>query len=191
MACSIIGYAITLGIGPVPTSRKVLRRLEEVLPKDVAHITELGCGWGTLLRTLVRRYPKGSIAAYERSPLPWFLAWLVTLFCGRGRISVHRRNFFKISLHRTQLVVCYLCPKVMSQLADKLKEELEPGSWIVSHTFALPGWRPVRLIHANDLYHTPIYLYRVAEVIASDNQPVTTPKVDNNTSLESDQHCHR
>lgn len=157
---SIIVYALMLGIGPVPTGRRVKRRLEALLPPEVRHIAELGCGWGTLLRFLAHRYPNSRIFGYERSPFPcicaFFSRWLFRL----SNVSVHWKDFFSAPLHQVDLVVCYLFPKAMHRLSAKLRAELKPGTWVLTHTFSLPDWQPVRLLHADDLYHTPIYLYR-------------------------------
>jgi trans-aconitate methyltransferase len=159
-SCTVV-YALLLGIGPVPTSRSVRRQLTAILPPDVTSIAELGCGWGTLLRCLSHHYPNSRIVGYERSPFPCILAWLSRWLLGLSNVRVRWKNFFSASLHQTDLVVCYLFPRAMSRLSPKFRSELRPGSWIVAHTFALPEWTPYRLVHADDLYRTPIYIYRV------------------------------
>ncbi|HLM43981.1 MAG TPA: SAM-dependent methyltransferase, partial [Myxococcaceae bacterium] len=69
--------------------------------------------------------------------------------------------FFRASLSEASAVVCYLYPGAMSRLAPKLTQELAPGTRILSHTFALRGWKPLRTLAVDDLYRTPIYLYEV------------------------------
>lgn len=163
-ACTVV-YALLLGIGPVPTSRHVRKHLATLLPQEAKHIAELGCGWGTLLRLLSRRYPKGQIAGYERSPLPCLFAWMGRWTLGLSNVSIHWEDFFSTPLHQADLVVCYLFPKAMDRLAVKFRHELQVGTCVVTHTFALPGWTPKRLIHADDLYRTPIYVYAVEEQV--------------------------
>jgi hypothetical protein len=51
----------------------------------------------------------------------------------------------------------------MTRLAPKLLAELSPGTRVLSHTFALRGWKPVRTLEVDDLYRTPIYVYAVPE----------------------------
>ena len=57
-------------------------------------------------------------------------------------------------------VYCYLYAGAMTQLSHKLRRELRPGAWVISNTFALPGWQPIRVVRLRDWYRTPMYLYR-------------------------------
>jgi hypothetical protein len=145
---SLFFYALRLGIGPVPTSRRVLREIEALLPSRVEGLTyELGCGWGGLLARL-RRF--GAIGV-ELSPLPV----LVSSFRGR----VVRQDLFEVELREAGLVVCYLYRGGMERLARKLERELPEGAIVITHTFALPGWEPEEVRIATDLYRTPVYRY--------------------------------
>jgi len=57
-------------------------------------------------------------------------------------------------------VVCYLFPEAMRALDEKLRRELRPEARVISNTFALPGWKPVRTHRLPDIYATRIYVYR-------------------------------
>ena len=147
-----IVYALLLGIGPTPTSRRVADLIDQLLPEVDGPVVELGSGWGGMARRLQKRYPK--TLAYERSPLPWLVSRL------RG-VRVKRREFFGQSLEGASLVFAYLYPKAMERLKEKLENELAKGAWVISHTFAVPGWQPVHVEMADDLYRTPVYIYRI------------------------------
>ena len=58
------------------------------------------------------------------------------------------------------MIVCYLFPKGMEKLSKKLEKELKPGTLVISHTFALPGWKPFKTLDVDDLYYTKIYFYQ-------------------------------
>jgi hypothetical protein len=154
-----IVYALYLGIGPLPTSRKVRAALRRLLPSGVRRVVELGCGFGSLLPVLARHYPKGTIKAYELSPVPWLIAWIRSRLV-RTDVHVFRQCLFRSGLEESELVVCYLYHAAMRRLATKLQAELKPGSYVLTHTFALPGWTPIETAVANDLYRTRIYLYQ-------------------------------
>jgi hypothetical protein len=55
----------------------------------------------------------------------------------------------------------------MTRLAPKLLAELAPGTHVLSHTFALRGWKPLRTLVVDDLYRTPIYLYAVEPALTA------------------------
>lgn len=118
-------------------------------------VMELGCGWGHLIPTLREKYPDKKIEAWERSPIP---AIYTQVMYG---IEVKRKDFFAADFSNTELVVCYLFPGAMRRFETEIIPELPKGCWVVTHTFSLSGRKPVQVIKADDLYKTPVYLYRV------------------------------
>ena len=68
-----------------------------------------------------------------------------------------------MSITSASVVICYLYPGAMRRLKGKFEKELSKGAIVVSNTFAIPGWRPMRVIEADDLYRTPLYVYRFSE----------------------------
>ena len=144
----------------MPTSRKVKKALFTLLPPVQGKIYELGSGWGHLIFPLASRFPKASIHAYEGSPLPWLVSKGVQKVVRKPNLTLHRKDFFDVSLQDANLVVCYLFPGAMSRLKEKFERELKPGALIVSNTFAIPGWEPEKVIQADDLWKSNVYLYR-------------------------------
>jgi hypothetical protein len=63
----------------------------------------------------------------------------------------------------------------MTRLAPRLSTELAPGTRILSHTFALRGWKPLRTLVVDDLYRTPVYLYEVPARTEGPGSPGTGP----------------
>lgn len=153
-ALSIVFYAVRLGITPMPSSGKAVRAIEGLLPKHVeGAVYELGVGWGTLLKSL-NRYE--NVRAIELSPIPFAAAWLIA---GKN-VEVVWEDFFKKDLSDAGLVVCYLYPGAMEKLKEKFERELKEGCWVISNTFAVPGWEPEKVVVLEDWYRTKVYLYR-------------------------------
>lgn len=143
----------------MPTSSKVRRDLFSALPPlERGTIVDLGSGWGHLIFPLAKTYPTCRVIGYENSPIPYLFSFLMN--CAPNLKTVYK-NFFNVSLQDANLVVCYLCPKVMKHLKPKFETELKPGTQVISHTFAIPGWIPSRVIRVDDLYLSKIYLYEV------------------------------
>ncbi len=160
---SVVFWSLRNGISPMPTARKVKRTLLKVLPRDInGPIYELGSGWGTLLEPLYRLYPNQQIIGFETSPVPRWFSKLRLLYLRQDNVRVDKRDFFTQDLGGAGMVVCYLYPGAMARLRPKLAAELKEGTWVVSHTFAIPGWQAWQVYEVNDLYRTKIYAYRVS-----------------------------
>lgn len=161
---SIVFSSLRAGISPMPTLGKVRRQLLPLLEPDLqGTLLELGAGWGTLAFALADRCPRAKVVAFELSPLPFAFCWLRQRLAPRPNLELRRQDFFRASFAGASVVVCYLFPGAMARLAPKLLAELPPGARILSHTFALRGWQPLRTLVVDDLYRTPIYLYAVPE----------------------------
>ncbi len=159
---SIVVYTLRTGISPMPTLGKVRRQLLPLIePSLEGTVLELGAGWGTLAFALADRCPRAKVVAFELSPLPFAFCWLRQRLAPRPNLELRREDFFRASFAGASLVVCYLFPAAMTRLAPKLLAELPEGARILSHTFALRGWTPLRTLVVEDLYRTPIYLYTV------------------------------
>jgi hypothetical protein len=160
---AIVVWSIRNGIGPVPSSPKQVACIVSLIPAE-SHglIVELGSGWGTLAFALARRFPNRPVLAYENSPVPYLTAKLLQQFLSLPNLQFRRANFFAQPLDSSELVVCYLYRRAMSRLKVKLDKELPAGSFVISNTFAIPGWQPSHISEVQDIYRTKIYLYRTA-----------------------------
>lgn len=157
IALSIIYWTIKNGISPMPTSPKVQRALLSALPEHIdGTILELGSGWGTLALALAKKYPNAQVIGYETSHIPY----LFSLFLRRKNLTFIKKDFFKEPLNAS-LAVCYLYPKAMQRLKEKL--EKEGRIRIITHTFAINGWKANKIVEVNDLYKTNIYSYEALE----------------------------
>ena len=143
----------------MPTSSKVRKNLMSLLPKlEEGTVVELGSGWGHLIFPLSKRYKSCQIIGYENSPLPYLFSSLIN---HAPNLKIVRKNFFETSLKDADLVVCYLFPKGMERLKPKFEKELKSGTKVISHTFAIPGWIPIKTVEVDDLYCSKIYLYEI------------------------------
>lgn len=160
-AGSIIWQSIKNGISPMPTSSKVKQRFLSSLPQNLNKtIYELGAGWGTLAFPIARLYPQAQVIGYESSLIPYLFCKLRLAYTPVPNLSFRRQNFFNADLSDASLVVCYLYPGAMHKLKLKFQDELSPSATIATHTFTLPGWKPIYQEVVNDLYNTIIYHYR-------------------------------
>ncbi len=130
----------------VPTSRIVIELLLDTLsvgPEDV--VLDLGCGDGRLLIAAAKRGAIGICIEIDR--VMCNITEIAATIAGvRHRIKVLCRDFFSVNLRevepRPSIVYAYLFSSILSELAPKLEDELEPGTIIVTLDFAIRGWSP-------------------------------------------------
>lgn len=161
---SIVIYTMGNGIPPSPTGGKAKRVLLEVLEdlKPRGNTYELGVGWGTLILPIAANHPRIRLLGFENSPIPYWVARLRVSLQGKG-VQITRVNFLKVDLSDADLIICYQSPAIMSELRLKFDAELKDSAYVVSNTFALPGWKPIRTETVPDVYRTRIYVYRKAD----------------------------
>ncbi len=163
---SIVIWTLSNGISPMPTGKKAEKAIIQLILENFntnaqGNILELGSGFLTLARPINKLIPEKKILAYETSTVPYLFSKLMKCFCCNDNLTVLKQDFFTSDFTNACLIVCYLYPGAMAKLKEKFKNELKSGAMIVSNTFAIPGWTPLKTIIIDDLYHTKIYLYKV------------------------------
>lgn len=63
-------------------------------------------------------------------------------------VEFRQEDLFGADLRGATVVTLFLFPEMNRRLARKLREELRPGTRIVSHRFGLGDWQPERIIEA-------------------------------------------
>ena len=123
-------------------------------------IVDLGSGWGSLIIRLAMRYPGRQIVGYELSVLPWLVTVLISKLLGLKNLTVYRGDFLKADLSASSIMLCYLFPKGMTALDAKLAEQEKRVQYLISNNFSLASHSSIKVIQLDDLYKSPVYLYR-------------------------------
>jgi cyclopropane fatty-acyl-phospholipid synthase-like methyltransferase len=118
-------------------------------------IAELGSGDGRVVRALAQH--GAEVDGYEIQPLlAMWSRWLNRMKGLSDRTHIFRRNLYSVNYSQYDTVVIYGFPNMMQRLGEKFAAEMQPGSRIVSHAFAIPGWVP-------DQKNENVYLYRIKD----------------------------
>ncbi len=127
--------------------------------KENEKVVDLGSGTGNLLFVAAE---EGALATgYELSFVLNFLARLrQKLFYPKFKIEIIRKNFFQAYLKDADVVVCYLLSETMGKLCDKFEKELQPCTRIVSISFKIPNWEPIKSIR---IKNHDLYLYEIGK----------------------------
>jgi len=127
-----------------------LLSMAEVGPDDVVY--DLGCGDGRLIIAAARRYGARAVGI-EIHPLRvlWCKALIAALGL-RDRVRVVRGDFYAQDLSDASVVICYLLQRTNNKLEGKFRQELGPGTRVVSKRFIFPGLHLVRRDDKDKLY---------------------------------------
>ncbi len=157
---SVAWFTVVLGAGPVPTSKRARTAMLSLVPPDVEGVlVEAGAGFGGVSLALADRFPRATVVAWERSPVPYLVCRLRLLLSARPNLSFRKGDVFSADFTGVRGVVCYLHTGAMAKLAEKLERELEDGAFVVSNTFGFRGWTPDQTVVLDDLYRSRVYRY--------------------------------
>jgi hypothetical protein len=123
---------------------------------DAPRLLDAGCGLGHGLEALRRAWPGARIEGLERSAP---LALAARLRCPWA--TVHRGDMWAHPWAGHHLVYLFQRPESMARAWHKARQEMAPGSWLVSLEFEVPGAQPhAALEHPSG---RPVWAYRVGE----------------------------
>lgn len=131
-----------------PSSMAVRAAVAALLPADrPARVIDIGSGLGGLVLDLARRRPDCSVEGIEIAPLPW-LAGRVRAALAGNPARLMRGDYARLDFARYDLVFAYLSPAAMDALWVKARQEMRPGSMLVSYEFPVEN-------HPADLCQIP------------------------------------
>jgi len=136
---------------PMSTVHKMLT-MADVGTDDVVY--DLGCGDGRTIVTAARRYGARAVGI-EIDPLRYlWCQTLISVLGLRDRVEIIFGDFYTQDLSAADVVTCYLLQGTNNKLESKLKDELQPGTRVVSNYFTFPG---LHLVSQDE--DAKVYLY--------------------------------
>lgn len=132
--------------------------LAQLIPPGPRFIFDIGCGDGGLLRRLARARPDCEFVGIEHAPLTWL--WARLLASSLPNVHIRLGDFWKQPLAAYDLIYAFLSPAPMPALWLKAKEEMRPGSLLVSNSFAVPDQPALQTIEVADGRQTQLYCYQ-------------------------------
>lgn len=147
-----------IGAPFLPTPRKTMETmLEEVDLKPGQILYDLGCGDGRFIRMAARKYQANAIGI-ELNPLVYIYAKIKSW--GRKNEKIMCKDFRKIDLSDADVVICYLIPKTMVLIEEKLQAELKKDAKVVSHGFKFKNWQAYNMLNPKNRGSGKVYFYK-------------------------------
>jgi predicted O-methyltransferase YrrM len=131
--------------------------LANIKPGETVY--DLGCGDGRIVIAAALRY-KAKAVGVEISPKLASQATSAIDKAGlNGRARIIQGDLLEVDLTGADVVTIYLATQLNAQLRPRLEKYLHAGARVVSHDYAVPGWKPTK-IERTDGKHV-IYVYEM------------------------------
>lgn len=139
-----------------PTPPRALQGLAAAIPlPDGALVLDAGCGLGHGLQALRLAYPQARLHGLEWS---WPLRAVCALRCPWAR--VRQGDIWRADWSPYALVYLFQRPESMARALAKAQAQMQPGSWLVSLEFEVPGVVATGRLQAPD--GRAVWLYRMS-----------------------------
>ena len=143
----------------VPTPNDVMNKMLElarVTAKDVVY--DLGCGDGRIVIAAAQKYGARAVGV-DIDPQRIKEA---RQNASRGKVTDKVRfvegDLFETDISEATVVTLYLLTELNLKLRPKLMKDLQPGTRVVSHAFAMGDWKPERTENVDG---STVYLWRI------------------------------
>ncbi len=114
----------------------IMCKMAKVKKSDM--IYDLGCGEGTALISAAKEYGIKGVGV-EIDPLRVWYAKTAVSFSGlKDRITILRKDMFKVKIEEASVVFIYLVPKAIQKLKRKILSELKPGTRLICYRYKIP-----------------------------------------------------
>lgn len=155
-------YANSLAPYVVSPQQIVDRMLELADPKPGEMVYDLGSGDGRILITAVQRYRAKAVGIEISEALAKSTTERIQRLGLQNEARVINGDFLQVDLSPADIVTMYLATDVNEMLRPSLEKQLKAGARIVSHEYAIPGWKP-KLVDKDfrEAHNHVIYLYEV------------------------------
>lgn len=150
LAAAALALAAQAADGPerapfITTPDEVVERmlaLAQTRADDV--VMDLGSGDGRIVIAAAQRFGARGIGVEIEPRLVEISRQNARRAGVAGRVEFIAGDVLHADLSRASVVTVYLLPALIEQLQPKFLTELAPGTRIVSHAFAMTGWKPDR-----------------------------------------------
>lgn len=139
----------------------ITQRVGEILSNttETKTILDPGCGTGTLLISLAKKFPQHNFIGIEWGYIPY----LITKLKGRKlkNLTVIHNDMFKCSFKEADIIVCFLMQPLMERFGKKVKEDAKKDLIVFSNSFEIPNIKLSEKIETNRfLFVKNIYVYK-------------------------------
>lgn len=157
-------YTNSLAPYVVSPQQIVDRMLELADPKPSETVYDLGSGDGRILITAVQRYRAKAVGVEISDALVQSTTDRIQKLGLQNEARVIHGDFLQVDLSPADVVTMYLATDTNEILRPNLEKYLRNGARVVSHDYAVPGWKATVVDRdLPDARGHVIYLYRMPQ----------------------------
>lgn len=141
----------------LPTKPSQRRKLLERLPmRGDERVVDLGCGDGSLLFAITKKYPDIRALGVDISLLPLAIGWIRKIM-SRSKVHLRFANLFTTNVRDADVVFIFLLSKAYPRLKAKFATELRDDARVIVEAWPLPDLEPTDTLRDED--QLPVYIY--------------------------------
>lgn len=136
----IIGFFF--GAPYYPSEKRKVEKMIKLANLKSGHVVvDLGSGDGRIVAAAAKIKGVESHGV-EMNPILVLLSKVK--FRKRKNIKMFRKNMWKVDLRKYDRIFLFCLSKEMVKFEKKLRDELKPGTLIISNIFRFPNWKPIK-----------------------------------------------
>ncbi len=146
----------------VPSPQRVIdRMLEMAALKQGETLFDLGCGDGRVLITAAQRYNAKAVGVEVDDRLVTRANQFISEANLKDRVRVVKGDLMEADLTGADVVVLYLLTGSNELLRPRLEKMLKPGARVISYSYRIPGWKPLKVDRTGEQHGHEIFLYEM------------------------------
>lgn len=155
----VTGNSIQEQVPLYVSGKKVREALALLLAERSGKVrfVDLGCGLGSVVCALAKRFPQHQFVGVETAPLSFAWAWLRAW--PLANCHIYYRSLWREDLSGYEIVYCFLSPKPMLRVWQQAQAQMQPGAWLLSNSFAVPQVPAQRCVEVEDLRGSRLLLW--------------------------------
>jgi predicted RNA methylase len=144
------------------------RMLELAAIKPGETVYDLGAGDGRVVIAAAEKYKAHAVGVEISPKLVAEASARIDKLGLADNARVIQGDVLKTDLSRADVVIIYLVTSLNEKLRPRFEKFLKAGARVISHDFAVPGWKPTRTEKTADRHPHSIYVYEMPPVKAHD-----------------------
>lgn len=137
------------------------RMLQMANPKPTDVVYDLGCGDGRVLITAAQRFNSQAVGIELDDKLVQRATDSIARLNLQSRVRVLQGDLLRADVSGADVVILYLMTASNEQLRPRLEQMLKPGARVVSYSYMIPGWKPVKVDKTDERHGHAIYMYEM------------------------------
>lgn len=139
-----------LDVPYVPSPPEVVQAMLKLADvKSTDFVIDLGCGDGRIVIAAAKDFAARGMG-YDLDPERLREARENAAKAGvASLVTFAEKNLFEADIKAASVVTLYLLPGVNQKLKPRLLAELKPGTRVVSHSFDMGDWKPLKQVEVN------------------------------------------